>query len=111
MIEQILRRNFDYFLKVYSPIKYIERIEGKKIEYVFIEMMSNYHIYSVLQQRKSAVLKRRMNIIYKGNNDEIKELIEFVINYSDGFFSALSSLLDAVAFGYSAVQLYWDYVW
>jgi phage gp29-like protein len=106
---QTLSRIYDLAFKRIS-VKQIELIEKKKIEFIFSEMLNDYHIYAVLQQRKSAVLKRNLNIKYSGQNKELEELIKFVINYSDGFFSALSSLLDAVATGYSVVQLYWDEV-
>ncbi|MEO0152034.1 MAG: DUF935 family protein [candidate division WOR-3 bacterium] len=109
---EIYKRTYDFLSsKPFLTQTYAERVEGKKIEIIFSEMLNDYHIYSVLQQRKSAVLKRSLNIKYNGKNENLKEIVKFVINYSDGFFSALSSLLDAIATGYSIVQLYWDEVY
>ncbi len=105
-----IRRTYDIYLTISDIKKYIEQVEGKNIHAVYREMLSDAHIYSVLQQRKSAVLKQDYSIIYEGENPELKELVEFALDYMDGFYSALSSLLDAIAVGYSVVQVYWDYL-
>lgn len=68
------------------------------------KLLRDSHIYSCFQARKSGVLKMKYEILT--DNSDYKELIESQISKFD-MRKIVSEMLDAVAFGFKPIELFW----
>lgn len=105
------RSSLDYISNFLSMLPDPDPILTKigKGNSAYYDLLTDSHLWSVIQQRKSGVLGLDFQLDKNDSNDILYNLVADLLNDSDiDIYNVIDQVLDCVLFGYSVFEIMWE---
>jgi len=105
------RTSLDYITNVMSILPDPDPILTKigKGNSAYYDLLTDSHLWSVVQQRKSGVLGLDFQIDKNDSSDVLYNIVTDLLNDSDiDLYNVIDQVLDCVLFGYSVFEIMWE---